>query len=64
MKSAMADCEDCLKSDAARIDHFDRTLRLTEAQRAELIAIADRCPVHRTLAAGVRLITRAEPPPQ
>jgi putative redox protein len=57
------DCIDCEK-DSARIDHFDRILRLsgtlTEEQRASLIAIADRCPVHRTLEAGARIVTKAE----
>jgi putative redox protein len=57
------DCIDCEK-DGARIDYFDRTLRisgkLTDEQRASLIAIADRCPVHRTLEAGARIVTKAE----
>ncbi len=37
----------------AKVDHFDRTIRLDgdldEAQRARLLEIADKCPVHRTL---------------
>jgi len=57
------DCIDCEK-ESARIDYFDRILRLsgtlTEEQRASLIAIADRCPVHRTLEAGARIVTKAE----
>jgi putative redox protein len=57
------DCIDCEK-DSARIDYFDRTLRLsgalTEEQRASLTAIADRCPVHRTLEAGARIVTKVE----
>ncbi len=65
-KRHLADCEACLNDASARVDHFDRTLRisgnLTEAQRADLIAVADRCPVHRTLEAGARIITKAEPP--
>ena len=37
----------------AKVDHFDRTIRLDgdldDAQRARLLEIADKCPVHRTL---------------
>ena len=36
-----------------KVDHFDRTIRLEgdldDAQRARLLEIADKCPVHRTL---------------
>lgn len=46
------DCEDCDKGQA-RVDVFRRVIRLegdlSEAQRAALLAIADKCPVHRTL---------------
>ena len=38
---------------AAKIDHWQRSIRLTgdltEDQRARLLEIADKCPVHRTL---------------
>ncbi len=58
------DCENC-ESDNARIDHFDRKLRIrggmTKEQRAGLVAIADRCPVHKTLEAGARITTESEP---
>ena len=48
---------------ANRIDHFERRLlivgdALSEEQRARLVEIADRCPVHRTLEAGARVVTR------
>jgi putative redox protein len=37
----------------AKVDHFDRTIRLegdlSDAQRTRLLEIADKCPVHRTL---------------
>ncbi len=37
----------------AKVDHFDRTIRLTgdlsDEQRARLLEIADKCPVHKTL---------------
>ena len=46
-------------------DVFERTLTLdgalSEEQRGKLFAIADKCPVHRTLEAGARVITRATP---
>ncbi|WP_298162548.1 OsmC family protein [Brevundimonas sp.] len=43
-------------------DLFERTLTLEGAlddgQRARLFEIADKCPVHRTLEAGARVVTR------
>lgn len=59
-----ADCQDCVETDAAsgtRIDVFRREIRLegdlTEDERARLMAIADRCPVHRTLSAQAVIVT-------
>lgn len=47
------------------MDVFERTLTLegvlSEEQRGKLFAIADKCPVHRTLEAGSRVTTRATP---
>jgi uncharacterized OsmC-like protein len=44
-----------------RVDRIDRTVELvgelSAEQRARLLEIADRCPVHRTLEAGVRVHT-------
>jgi len=44
-------------------DVFERALTLDgmldDAQRARLFEIADKCPVHRTLEAGARVVTRA-----
>jgi len=49
--------------DGARIDVFRRVVRiagdLTEAERARLLEIADKCPVHRTLEGGARIETVA-----
>ncbi|QPC88821.1 alpha/beta fold hydrolase (plasmid) [Mesorhizobium sp. NBSH29] len=46
------DCEDCDKS-TRKIDRFRRTVRLqgdlSDDQKAALLRIADKCPVHRTL---------------
>jgi putative redox protein len=46
------DCADC-ETKEGQIDRFRREIRLTgaldEEQRARLLEIADRCPVHRTL---------------
>ncbi len=45
------------------MDHVDVTLRivgplLSAEQRARLAEIADKCPVHKMLDAGVRVVTR------
>ena len=46
----------------ARLDEIERTLEITgplsQEQRVKLAEIAERCPVHRTLDAGVRITTR------
>jgi putative redox protein len=48
-----------------RTDLFERDLRLTGAldaeQRAKLIAIAGKCPVHRTLEGAVEIRTAERP---
>lgn len=55
------DCADCENSNG-KIDQFQRVLHFTgdlsEEQRAALLAIADRCPVHKTLEANARVMTR------
>jgi uncharacterized OsmC-like protein len=49
----------------ARVDAIDQTVKLvgplTEEQRERLLVIAGRCPVHKTLDAGVRIRTEADP---
>lgn len=46
------DCDECDKSNA-KVDVFHRVIRLegdlNDDQRASLLAIADKCPVHKTL---------------
>jgi putative redox protein len=55
------DCEDCESDPDARIDLIDRKLTfvgdLDESQRMRLAAIADRCPVHRTLTSETKIRT-------
>jgi putative redox protein len=47
-----SDCADC-ETRTGQLDRIDRELQfegeLTEEQRARLLDIAERCPVHRTL---------------
>src|SRR4051794_37345701 len=55
------DCEEC-ETREGRIDRIDRQIsitgNLTDAQRARLLEIADKCPVHRTLGAEIKIVTR------
>jgi putative redox protein len=56
------DCAYC-ETRTGQLDHIDRELQftgeLTEEQRARLLDIAERCPVHRTLHSEV-LVSTAE----
>ncbi|MBY6134839.1 bifunctional alpha/beta hydrolase/OsmC family protein [Nocardioides marinus] len=53
--------QDALPSGPAKIDQFTRRIRLSgplsDEQRSKLLEIADKCPVHRTLEAGARVVT-------
>jgi putative redox protein len=55
-----ADCENC-ETREGMIDHIDRAILLEgavdAAQRARLLEIADKCPVHRTLTSEVDIRT-------
>lgn len=57
------DGADCVDGDP-RLDEIERVLSLEGAlddgQKARLAEIANRCPVHRTLERGVRVLTRLE----
>lgn len=57
----VTDCESC-ETSAARIDVFSRVItlegELTEDQSASILAIADKCPVHRTLEASSVIKTK------
>jgi uncharacterized OsmC-like protein len=56
-----ADCESC-ETRESLLDRIDREVELagplSEEQRARLLAIADRCPVHRTLTSRIDIQTR------
>jgi putative redox protein len=58
------DCADCEDKNAL-IERVDRSLRLigplSSEQRHRLLEIADKCPVHRTLTAGVEIRTALDP---
>jgi uncharacterized OsmC-like protein len=55
------DCNDCEEMDA-RIERIEREIALRGAlndeQRARLLAIAERCPVHRTLTSTIQIDSR------
>ena len=54
------DCENC-EDPGSKVDLIRRELilegALDDAQRARLVEIAEKCPVHRSLAAGIRIVT-------
>jgi uncharacterized OsmC-like protein len=56
-----ADCLEC-ETREGRIDRIERVITLEgdldQAQRAKLLEIADKCPVHRTLQSEVSIPTR------
>ena len=55
------DCEEC-ESTTGFIDRIDRDLELLgpldESQRARLVEIADKCPVHKTLLSETVIVTK------
>ena len=56
------DCAEC-ETKVGRIDRIEREIQLTGAltneQRAKLMEIADKCPVHQTLTSEINIRTRA-----
>jgi putative redox protein len=56
-----SDCAEC-ETKEGRLDRIDRELvlagPLTQEQRARLLQIAERCPVHRTLTSEVDVRSR------
>lgn len=67
LRHAKIHCDDCAEASKGRpkIDHISRELvlegPLDADQRARLLEIADRCPVHRTLHSEVRVTTTLAP---
>jgi uncharacterized OsmC-like protein len=59
------DCADCETKGDARIDEIHKRLTfegaLDDGQRAKLVEISGRCPVHRTLQAEVKIRTDLDP---
>jgi putative redox protein len=57
------DCEDC-DQQPVRIDMIERRItlvgQLDAAQRARLLEIAEKCPVHRTLTGTIRVVDYLE----
>ncbi len=56
------DCEDC-ETEEGMLDEIQSQIRvegdLDETQRARLLEIATRCPVHRTLTSEIKIRTTA-----
>ncbi len=55
------DCEDC-ETETGMVDRIEREIGLSgpldDTQRARLMEIADRCPVHRTLTSEIKIDSR------
>jgi len=55
------DCANC-ETREGKLDRIDREIQLEgaldDAQKARLMEIADRCPVHRTLTSEIEIRTR------
>jgi putative redox protein len=58
-----ADCEAC-ETKEGMIDRIERVVtfegKLDDDQRARLLEIADKCPVHRTLSSEIEIRTREQ----
>ena len=54
------DCKEC-EEKAVKMDHIDRKIELfgnlSQEQREKLLAIANKCPVHRTLTSKILITT-------
>ena len=59
-----ADCAEC-ETREGKLDRIEREITLEgpldETQRARLLDIAERCPVHRTLVSEIDIRTRLSP---
>ena len=58
------DCAEC-ESEKGMVDRIERDIQLSgplsDEQRERILAIADKCPVHKTLTTETRIITKALP---
>lgn len=58
------DCEDCDEKANGYIDRVTTRVRIagdfTDSQRTRLAQVAERCPVHKTLVNGVRIVDHVE----
>jgi putative redox protein len=59
------DCDDC-ETKAGKVDQIERRIvldgELTDDQRSALLSIADKCPLHRTLASEIKIRTSVGEP--
>jgi len=59
------DCEECSEGLEGRVDRFVRELNLDgdldSQMKQDLVAIADKCPVHKTLEKTSVIVTKVEP---
>jgi uncharacterized OsmC-like protein len=56
------DCEECVENRDGHVERITREIELvgplTAEQKARLVEIAERCPVHRTMAGPTKIATR------
>lgn len=67
-KTHAQDCDACVEGAGPLVDHFQRRIvvaggGLDDDQRAGLLRIADKCPVHRTLEGTAHISTTLVPVP-
>jgi putative redox protein len=60
-KIHLEDCVGC-ENNNSKIDHIERIIELkgglSQVQRAKLLEIANKCPVHRTLTSKILITTQ------
>lgn len=61
-KTYAQDCEDCEDGTGAKLDTFEREIKITsnldDKQLKRLLQIADKCPVHKTLCTDTQVLTK------
>jgi putative redox protein len=64
LRHSKVHAQDCAECDdkSALLDHIERNIELTgdlsEAQRARLLEIANKCPVHKTLTSKIKIVSK------